>query len=210
MNRARTQQALIEATRELTASHGLVDVTVEDIADRAGVSRRTFFNYFPSIEVALAASINDTITGIAEAFLARPADESPLTAIIRALEEAPFEERLISWVFSVGQCGPDQRTKPPALHLWRHHFEWAAGLIAQRTGADADSLYCTTLAGTVLTVFESAEATWLAERPEVPVGDEDVAIFNTLVREGFKLARDGWPPPSTATSHPTVPPETQR
>ena len=48
-----TRRLLRRTTLELVARHGFPNVTVEDIAEAADVSPRTFFNYFPSKEAAL-------------------------------------------------------------------------------------------------------------------------------------------------------------
>lgn len=47
-----TRQALRLSVLELGLKHGLASVSIEAIADRAGVSARTFFNYFDSKEDA--------------------------------------------------------------------------------------------------------------------------------------------------------------
>jgi len=46
INAARTRLAILEAAVEMAEERPLVDVHVEEIADRAGVSRMTFFNHF--------------------------------------------------------------------------------------------------------------------------------------------------------------------
>src|ERR1700678_3349213 len=51
--RRRTQRALQNAAIALVGRHGLVEVTVDEIAAAAGVSRRTFFNHFPTKAAAL-------------------------------------------------------------------------------------------------------------------------------------------------------------
>ncbi|WP_084100199.1 TetR/AcrR family transcriptional regulator [Demequina sp. NBRC 110051] len=57
---------------ELCAEHGYAAVTVEMIADRAGISPRTFYNYFPSREAALLGEAKPTPTEEAvEAFISR-------------------------------------------------------------------------------------------------------------------------------------------
>jgi AcrR family transcriptional regulator len=59
---------ILRCARLFVAAHGL-DVTVEQIADAAGVSRRTLFRLFPTRDELLAAAIS--------AGLARYADELP-------------------------------------------------------------------------------------------------------------------------------------
>lgn len=46
----RNRERLIEAARSLFMEHGFEGTTIDAIADAAGVSRRTFFRYFPSKE----------------------------------------------------------------------------------------------------------------------------------------------------------------
>lgn len=53
LKRRETQLALESATVDLVLEVGLDNVTVDQIAARAHVSPRTFFNYFPSKEAAL-------------------------------------------------------------------------------------------------------------------------------------------------------------
>lgn len=54
LNKLQTRERLIEAACELMARSGET-ATVEEIADRAQVSRATFFNYFPSKDELLHA-----------------------------------------------------------------------------------------------------------------------------------------------------------
>ncbi|WP_338597731.1 TetR/AcrR family transcriptional regulator [Saccharopolyspora sp. SCSIO 74807] len=51
--RMRTAQRLTTAARRRTAEQGLPGFTVDEICDEAGISRRTFFNYFASKEDAV-------------------------------------------------------------------------------------------------------------------------------------------------------------
>lgn len=51
--RAELTRTLVSLARRATAAHGLAGFTVEEICERAGISRRTFFNYFASKEDAV-------------------------------------------------------------------------------------------------------------------------------------------------------------
>ncbi len=48
VRRARTRQRLLEVTEELVRARGVEAVTVDDIADAADISRRSFYHHFES------------------------------------------------------------------------------------------------------------------------------------------------------------------
>jgi len=56
LNRAHTSAAIHSTAVALVLRHGLTGATVDAIAEQAGVSRRTFFNYFPTKEDAVLAT----------------------------------------------------------------------------------------------------------------------------------------------------------
>lgn len=69
--RAATRSAIISAARTLTAERGLNGYTVEEVCEAAGISRRTFFNYFPTKEDAIIGHADDDIpSDVIEDFVA--------------------------------------------------------------------------------------------------------------------------------------------
>src|SRR3954454_14294289 len=76
-----TRLALHQAALELVAERGLDRVSVDDIAGRADVSPRTFFNYFATKDEAVLGLDPAAAERQAAVFLARPATESPLQAM---------------------------------------------------------------------------------------------------------------------------------
>lgn len=79
-----TRAAIHRAALEITHEEGVAAATVDRITERAGVSPRTFFNYFPTKEDALAGVDRRLPEQLAEALLARPVDE-PLAASLRTV-----------------------------------------------------------------------------------------------------------------------------
>lgn len=85
--KAATRQAVHEATLRLTVEHGFDHVTVEAVADAAGISRRTFSNYFTNKEDALLYGEEQQIGSLVRSVRDRPADEPAWTALRTAVAE---------------------------------------------------------------------------------------------------------------------------
>jgi len=72
-------------------------VTVEDIADQAGVSPRTFFNYFGCKEEAIVGADPTLLAIMAERVAARPEDEEPVAALLGVLTEGDESDLVERW-----------------------------------------------------------------------------------------------------------------
>lgn len=81
-----TRIALSWAAIRLTVERGFDNVRVEDIAAEAGVSLRTFRNYFSNKAEAIAGRHVDRILRISDELRVRPADEPLWEAIRNAIE----------------------------------------------------------------------------------------------------------------------------
>jgi AcrR family transcriptional regulator len=81
-NRARTRRALIDAAMDRFSAEGFDAVSVERIADAAGVSPRTFFRYFATKEDVVFADYEDEFDAWDEV-TATPVPGEPLIETIR-------------------------------------------------------------------------------------------------------------------------------
>jgi AcrR family transcriptional regulator len=116
--KAATRRSLHEAALRLAMERGLDGVTVEDVADAVGVSRRTFSNYFPSKEAAILHADRERFGTLVSLVGSRPADEGPWPAL-RAASGELFR----------AQALPD-REWLAQLRLLRRH----PSLLAQQAG----------------------------------------------------------------------------
>lgn len=82
-----TSVALAEAALRLFAERGFAETTVEEIADTADMSSRTFFRHFASKEAVVFADDRERRDLWIDALRARPAGE----AILDTVREASFE-----------------------------------------------------------------------------------------------------------------------
>lgn len=85
---------IVKVALALFLERGLDDVTADEIAAAAAISRRTFFRYFPSKDDVLVMVHGRSMRQIAEALRDRPIEESFVEALInanRATSEAPMD-----------------------------------------------------------------------------------------------------------------------
>jgi AcrR family transcriptional regulator len=185
--KAATRQALYEAAVRLALAHGLENTTVEAIADEAGVSRRTFSNYFAGKEEALLYSELQRVQALMEMVRARPADEPAWTALTRAAEE--FYQRM-------GELDPEHlsqwrlvRTQPSLVAAQVQTFAGLELQLAAEVGArlagPPDPLRARLTAAAFLAALRVALHVWLDQ----PAGGS--SLWN-LVQRALDEAGDGF------------------
>ena len=135
--RAATTARLSAVSRRLTAEHGLNGFTIEQLCDEVGVSRRTFFNYFPSKEeCVLGVDESDAMQRSAERFLAR--GSRGWTVVVDDLVEisAQFAKALDSGVAEhtdfIRAIDREPRLLARALGMNREREQQLAELVAAR------------------------------------------------------------------------------
>lgn len=82
--KTQTRRDIAEAAIGLFMRHGYDTVSVEAIAQDAGVSERTFYRYFATKDDVLSPIITETTAELAALIATRPADEPIATAVHRA------------------------------------------------------------------------------------------------------------------------------
>ncbi len=174
---------------QLFAERGFEATTVDDVAEAAGIGRRTFFRYF--------ASKNDVIwgdfDGALEHLRARLAEVPPATALVDGLREAVLE-------FNALPPGAERQHRvrmamvlhTPALqaHSTLRYAGWRAVVaehVATRTGQGAEEFGPQLLAHQLLASCVAAYEHWLAQ----PGSD-----LQALLGEAVSTLAPGVPVPS--------------
>lgn len=80
----RTRATIVDVAARLCAQQGYENTTVDQIADAADVSPRTFSRYFPSKEAVIGALIEETSEHVAQALLRQPHHITEHEAMVRA------------------------------------------------------------------------------------------------------------------------------
>ena len=197
--KADTRRALSDAALKLAFENGVDDVTREAIAGLAGVSLRTFNNYFTGKYEALAYRQTERLRRSITALRARPPGEPLWTSITEALLE-PLEE-------DFGEVTSEEDRIPTRAELVeirkllmrpeirnamsRELFdEWLAA-IAERTGTDPErDIYPRLVAAVVRAVGDAATEIYVRAEPPVAI--------TALIRAGFAEVAAGMPEPTNA------------
>lgn len=199
LKKARTRDDLVEAAYAVVRDQGIAGLHAEAIAVRAGVSRRTFFNYFPSVGSVLAAGVADFFVGLATGLETRPADE-PLLDSLEHLVAAPADPGTFERIAVLGRVGLDSDEARAAmqgvLHEW---LPWLIDLFRGRLPSDVGDLYAVNLATFVTAAAEAAVHVW-ATRTDADLSPESVTELHATVVESLRFLRTGFD-----LSHPTGP-----
>lgn len=163
-NKLATRRAIADAALSVLRSKGIGNFTVEDIAEEAGVSRRTFFNYFPSLEAALASVTEGFLDNALEQFRLRPANE-PILESARAALMALADPMTVAPMAELFSLTQDNRSLARSeLEAWEHCTNQIIDAARHRLGPDADELYLRALAGSIVSCGKAAMSTWFEER----------------------------------------------
>ncbi|MFB7917615.1 TetR family transcriptional regulator [Streptomyces sp. NPDC056061] len=160
-----TRQAVHEATLRLTVEHGFDHVTVEAVADAAGISRRTFSNYFAGKEDALLHGEEQHIRALVQTVRDRPAEESAWTALRAAMEQ--FTERISpperEWALRtrLAMRHPSLLARQLANHAALERD--LADAVAPRRGPSGKPVRPTVLAAAFLSSLRIAMRMWIEE-----------------------------------------------
>jgi AcrR family transcriptional regulator len=191
-----TRRLLRRAALDLVAQRGLANVTVEDIAEAADVSPRTFFNYFPSKEAVLFGGQDPDRAAVLRDRIASQAAGEPVLGVLRAV----LAEDAQGMADELRSLGGDPRDAVRRMkearndpHVRAAHAAQMARIeraiaegLAMRLGADQETdPYPSVLAAAAVAVVRACIAFW--------AGSGGTVRLSHLIDQAFLALADGLP-----------------
>ena len=161
--RASSRRMLAEAAGELFLEQTYARTTIDDIARRAGVSRATFFNYFPAKSDLLWLEVDESLDRFAAALTAADVSLAPMDAVLDAvvrLAEGFGPDRLPLAVTQVELMGTDGELQASGLPRFLELVRVVAAAIGTRIGEDPDALVPRSAATAVVGAAVAAATVW--------------------------------------------------
>jgi mycofactocin system transcriptional regulator len=160
-----TIEAIEQAALEVFAARGFEGPTVEEIAAAAGISRRTFFRYFPT-KADIPWGNFDALLRNMEAWFAAAPDDAPMFDVIaegilrfnRVHSEDPSAHRERMTLI--------MRTPALVANAALRHADWSAviaGYAARRLGDAPEALAPQLVAHIALGASSAAYSEWLRD-----------------------------------------------
>ncbi len=208
-----TRAALVTAAVRLAAEQGAENVTVDAISEAAGVSARTFFNYFDSRDDVFVMIGAESSARVRQAVLAAPSGISPLAALRDAMaaELAEVEQHQELWRLHAEVLRRSPHLLARSLGAYMADELALAEALAERVGAGSPlfcgeraefassdderrrralDLYPRLLAAVGIAAVRVAVEHWCVRQDEL--------AFVDVFREAFEHLTTGLPAPSSA------------
>lgn len=182
LTREAVRARIADVAVDLFAEHGFEQVTVEQVAEAAGISARSFNRYFATKEDAVVGDPADWGAFVCDAVQGRPRDESAWISLYEAfaslLVEAGIGGDQHKRVMRVINSSPSLQARNLEKHLL-----WARMLIplvAERLGGVDAALRAEALVLASLSCFDLALTAWARNEETRSPSDLLEISFSTL------------------------------
>lgn len=177
-----TRHEIVRAALELFRSRGYGRVTIEQIAQAAGVSRRTVYRRFPTKEHVVLALHRGWLDAWDAAVAGWPRDADSLAvaeaAALAVARHIDADAALVATVYEVLDRAPELESATLANRAWAARI--VEILTDPRRGAVADGTVARVVAGAYLGAIDSMMAHWSSAGAQTRVADETLAVLDRL------------------------------
>lgn len=197
LNKARTREAVTTALLDLLRESPAGDITVEQVAERADISRRTFFNYYAGLAAVIGEVLRSYTDRLVEALPAEALRREPVGTVRELLGGATLDLGFLTWLAALnchGAAGEQSVLLERAV--WNDLGAWFRDVLTERLPEQADPLYVATLADAVMSAFAAATEPWLAGlEGRVDLTSTDAETFLVHLDRALGYLQTGWASP---------------
>jgi len=190
-HKMRTERLLQQAALELFAKHGYDDTTTEAIAEKAGVSPRTFFRYFATKESVLFVGQYDWFQSFTADYANQPTTLGDIDALrMTFIDLAPVtEKRRRAQVLYERAVASSPTLRGGVQDRLQHDIGIIAEAVAKRRGLDTPDESCFLLGAVGLMTHRRALTAWM----EGPATSD----LSAIIADYFEVLKGLFAPPSS-------------
>jgi AcrR family transcriptional regulator len=186
----RTRLAIQDAALGLFVEKGFEATTVDEIAERAEVSKATFFRYFATKGEVVFGDVGDPYEGLRAAIVERPAGEDDVTAVRHAVQQdwtRTLDPRRTARQARAANTSPLLRGLSFDLGV-----KWQAAIstaLAERHGLATPDRRCWLVAGVSFAVLSNAVNAWTHDDARGDLAATIGHSFDLLTEVGHAIGR---------------------
>jgi AcrR family transcriptional regulator len=196
--KARHREAILDAADSLILERGKARFSVDELADRADIARRTVFNHFASLDDVIMTSCTRSLNRAIDEFLAvanvapsghgsRVALFAEVTTAIKAMDLPS----LVTYFFGLFD-GDDARTQN-ADGVFMRSTEDLTAELARRS--DVDEFEVAILVSTLMNGIAAVARRWMLQS-EGALDAASRSLWDSLLDRFIRVVHDGYAAPS--------------
>lgn len=180
--RSQTREEIHRAAVDLVLERGLAQVTVDEIAEAAGVSQRTFFNYFPTKRDALVLGPPPLPAEALARFLRGGGRlrEDLRDLLVAYVERSPRQRDELRRLHTVVRANPE--LSPLMQQRFRAFEAELADAVARRLGEASVTFEASVIAAVAAALLRTAVWDWRDSGDDVSLSDRLTDAFAALGR----------------------------
>ncbi len=208
--KAARRRAIVDSALALAQLHGRDGFSVDQLAESAGVSRRTVFNYFGSVNEILLAAHGQVMDVLIADFQSRssatPVGDGSATDVFEEMAHLLSEVELVGPMATLAQLlGENPEADPDSAQLAREIMRRTAANLAAdatRRSSQLDPLDIDLLVHSLFDGLMVINTHWMARTGSTDT-PESRAVWNELLERLINTVRLGYPARPGGLNHQT-------
>ena len=196
-NKQATRDAIVNAVSQLLHDGHGAALTATQIADAAGISRRTLFNYFPTVDAIISYPLHRVLETMVES-ISELTDSMPLMeAIVVALKSDEVADLLgrVAVFGALLKQDPGADCFPSNMGEWQRAIAEVVDKLARRSPS-TDSFSIRVFTHALLGAGQAAFDEWFERLPALgdisaDITDAQIAEFHTLINQAMRTLDQG-------------------